>query len=917
MKLGSQSHPVLLAGLVLGLGTLALYWPVLHCGFINYDDNRYVTANPRVLAGLTPESLRWAFQAGYGSNWHPLTWLSHMLDCQLFGRHAGAHHLVSVGFHIVNTLLLFGVLRQMTGAIWRSAFVAALFAWHPAHVESVAWVAERKDVLSTFFFLLTLWAYAKYVEQSKGPGRFGDKVMDKVMDKVGPDQPLVSGLWSVVCGPHSVVRSPWSLYSLALLCFLLGLMSKPMLVTLPLVLLLMDYWPLRRFEVPATAQKVSVFRRLFWEKLPFFALSIVSSMITLLAQKRGGSVIPLEVLSFDSRCFNALVSYLRYVGKLIWPRNLSVIYPYVYEWPLWFVALAAVVLLTVTFLALRLRRQAPYLAVGWFWYLGTLVPVIGFVQVGEQAMADRYMYIPSIGFFLMLAWAIPELVAKWPGWRFAIAFTGALLLATCSVVTHAQLRYWRDSRTLFEHAIAITQNNAVAQDNLGIELMDKGSPKDAIPHFEIALQISPNYSLAHNNLGVALARMGRFDEAITHYRAAMTLHPEDAEVHFNLANALNPGFVGRLATGGPVQNNRPDVGEAREHYKVALTLDANFVNAHINWGNLELAEGNREAALAHYQDAIRIAPRDALAHFDSGNVLAQMGKTNDAIASFARAVEIQPGNPEGHFRLANLLADQGNLELAIAHYKSVVELTPSHFVAWNNLGSALARQGKLEEASRRFSEAIRLNPDYVEARVNLGKTLESQGRLEEATAQYLEALRLEPDVPEVHRSVALALEQQRKTEAAVFHFAEAARLKPEDSTAQYELAIAMVKNGRSDLAVESFRAALRLKPDWVQALNNLAWILATHANAEIRNGSQAIELAQRACELTGYKEPRVIGTLDAAYAEAGRFQEAITTAKKTRELALAAGKQDLAGTAQARLEMYQRGTPFRADPGRK
>lgn len=918
MRFRSENRPVLWASLMLLLATLAVYWPVLNCDFVNYDDNKYVTENPHVQSGLTLESLRWACTTSYAANWHPLTWLSHMVDCQRFGLKARGHHLTNLVFHLCNTLLLFGVLRRMTGAIWQSAMVAALFALHPAHVESVAWVAERKDVLSTFFFLLTLWAYARYAEvpglksdvwsvtgeECLGLGRKSEIRNEQPADRTHADQ----------AASFPVARRP-SLssalyYLLALLFFALGLMSKPMLVTLPFLLLLLDYWPLRRFDLSTLNYQPSTLRRLLLEKLPFFALSALVSLVTMVVQGRGGSVVPLEVVTFDWRCLNALVSYLRYAGILLWPHNLAVIYPYSRGVPSWLAALAATFLVVFTLLALSFRRRAPYFPVGWFWFVGTLVPVIGLVQVGEQSMADRYTYIPSIGFFLLICWTIPQLLRSWPLRGPFLIIAAALVLSTCAVLTRRQLGYWRDSIALFEHAIAVTEDNSTAQATLGAALDARNRVDEAVRHYEIALQICPIHVLAHNNFGVALARLGRFDEAIAHYQAALETDPHNGEAHFNLANAFNPSYVDPRSGAGVGQSHRTDSEQAREHYRAGLRQNANRVEAHVNWGNLELAEGNYEQARAHYEDALQVEPRSWLAHFNLGNLLSTMGKTNEAIASFSQAVECRPGHPEAHIRLANLLAMQGQFKPAVPHFQIAVKLEPGNRLAWNNLGGALAKLGRLDEAARCLGELIRLDPNNPEPHSSLGKILVLQAKPEQAIAEYSEAVRLDPGNPKRHRQLALLLEQQGKREEAVRRFAVVAELEPQAPEAHYDLAVALVKIGKSEQAVAHLREAVRLRPDWVAALNNLAWLLATDARAELRNGAEAVKLAQRACELTGYKEARVLGTLDAAYAEAGQFKEAIETAQKTCELAQASGLKRVAETAQARLELYRAGKPY-------
>ena len=391
--------------------TLAVFAPTVTFSFLEYDDNVYVVTNPHVLAGLTGPNIGWAFRSINASNWHPLTWLSHMLDCQLYGRWAGGHHLTSLLLHLANTLLLFRLWQRITGALWRSAFVAALFAVHPLHVESVAWVAERKDVLSAFFFLLTLWAYVRYAEKSVVSGQWS---------VVSSDQTTDYGLRATDHGPRSTGGSR-IFYLLSLLFFALGLMSKPMLVTLPFVLLLLDYWPLGRMQKEEGRMQKAEGRRRFsfilhpssfilLEKLPFLALSTASSLATVYAQSQSGALLPLEKFPLGLRLANALVSYARYLGKTLWPEHLAAFYPHPVHWPAWQVVGAGLLLAGVSIAAIALARRAPYLFTGWFWYLGMLIPVIGLVQVGSQAMADRYMYLPALGLFLATAWGVPALI---------------------------------------------------------------------------------------------------------------------------------------------------------------------------------------------------------------------------------------------------------------------------------------------------------------------------------------------------------------------------------------------------------------------------------------------------------------------------------------------------------------------------
>ena len=486
--------------LLLVIFALAVYWQVNGHEFVNYDDSLYVIENPQVKNGVDLNAVIWAFKSTHAANWHPLTWLSHMADVELYGLAPGAHHLTSVVFHIANSLLLFVVLRRMTGHLWQSAVVAALFALHPLHVESVAWVAERKDVLSTFFWLLTMLGYARYAER---PG---------------------------------VAR-----YLLVVGCFMLGLMTKPMLVTLPFVLLLLDYWPLRRVGIERFGEHQSgnlpcwrPLLGLVWEKLPLFLLAIVSSVITFWAQKKGGAVGSMELYPLTSRVANALVSYVKYIGKTIWPVDLAAFYPHPGSLPAWQVVGAGVLLGLITVAALRSLRQRPWFIVGWLWFVGTLVPVIGLVQIGLQAMADRYTYIPLIGLFMIVAWGVSELIGGWQHKKKLLATAAIILLMVLSVVSWRQTTYWKNSVTLFQHALAVTENNYWMHNNLGFALTAQGRLDEAIAQYENALKINPVYEPAHLNLGIALISQGKVDQCIAYYQDVLRHRPDFAEVHHNL-----------------------------------------------------------------------------------------------------------------------------------------------------------------------------------------------------------------------------------------------------------------------------------------------------------------------------------------------------------------------------------------------
>ena len=478
----------------LGFVTVALYWPATSHEFVNYDDDVYVTENVHVQQGLTWENVEWAFVTPVIGNWHPVTMLSHMLDCQLFGLKPWGHHLTSVLLHALNTVLVFLFLRGLTGAFWRSALVSALFGWHPLHVESVAWVAERKDVLSSCFGLLALIFYSRYGQKRSRIER----------------RELHAGSGSVALNPRS-----WALdYCMALLFFALGLMSKPMLVTWPFVLLLLDYWPLGRLKLSTRNPQFSTVWRLVWEKIPFFTLTVLCSVVTFVLQQRGSILTWGETLPLGARGGNALISYCRYLGKLFWPTDLAVFYPHPAYWPLLKVLLAGGMLVGITTFCCWQRRH-PFLLMGWLWFVGTLVPVIQLVvESGAHAMADRYTYIPSLGVLLLVVWGGCELTKGWRYQVLSLSLAGSVALVACLALTWQQLGYWTDSTTLFRHALAVTENNWLAHNNLGVALGREGQTDEAIRQFQEAIRLNPNYGQAHNNLGVALGRKGELDEAI-------------------------------------------------------------------------------------------------------------------------------------------------------------------------------------------------------------------------------------------------------------------------------------------------------------------------------------------------------------------------------------------------------------------
>ena len=490
------SGRALWVSLALIVANLVIYAPVRLYPFINSDDGVYVTDNPFVLRGLSWSNVGWAFTDAKMPYWHPLTFLSHMLDVQLFGTNAGGHHVTSVILHIASTVLLFGLVLRMTGAVGRSAVVAALFGLHPLRVESVAWVAERKDVLSTFLWIATTWAYVSYVQRRQA-----------------------------------------ARYGAVIVLFALGLMAKPMIVTLPFALLLLDYWPLERLQLDGTSwqQRRASIAALVKEKIPLFGLGLLASLITFRAQRQIGAVNSLEAIPFALRFANALHSYVAYIGDLIWPAHLAAIYPYPTAVSVPSLLTDTLVLVAVTVLVVALRRRHPYLLVGWLWYLGTLLPVIGLIQVGPQARADRFTYVPHIGLFLMLAWGIPDLLRRFEKRRVVLVPLTAAALVACTAVARRQVGYWQSSATLWEHALKITRDNSVAHYNLGVLLASQGRNDDAIRHLRESVRFEPNFASGHNRLALALDRVGDHEGATKELAEVVRLMPNSGEAHANLA----------------------------------------------------------------------------------------------------------------------------------------------------------------------------------------------------------------------------------------------------------------------------------------------------------------------------------------------------------------------------------------------
>jgi protein O-mannosyl-transferase len=554
---------------LLVIAIFAAYAQTLHFGFVNYDDPDYVTENPYIKSA----DVAWAFTHSFAGNWFPLTWLSHMLDVELFGLDAGGHHLTSVILHALATLLLYAALRRMTEARWPSAMVAALFALHPLHVESVAWIAERKDVLSAFFWMLTMYAYAAYVARP-GPMR----------------------------------------YALTLLAFCCGLMAKPMLVTLPLVLLLLDYWPL--------ARGIRVV-----EKLPLLALSAAVSVVTFVVHKEVGATASLDVFPIAVRLENSLVSYAVYIVKMFWPSNLAVFYPYSRQSLAVQATFAAIGIVLITFVTIMMVRRRPYLIVGWLWYLVTLAPVIGIVQVGAQARADRYTYIPMVGLSIAIVWGIAEILAPWPR---AQRILGYATCAACALLTWSQVRYWQDGVTLFRHTVDVTTDNYAARFNLAAALDERGDKAEAAVQLAEAVRIQPKFAVARAELGQLLAKQGHLPEALVELHAAANLNPSDASTHYRLGTVL-----------GEAGSQR----EAATEFQEAVRLDPANADAHYNLGISLVNQGSIESALNEFAATVKLRPDDPYAHFNLGISFARLGRIREAIVELSEAVRLEPRLP--------------------------------------------------------------------------------------------------------------------------------------------------------------------------------------------------------------------------------------------------------------------------------
>jgi protein O-mannosyl-transferase len=634
--------------LLLVVAILAVYAQAPHCFFVYLDDPDYVTSNPDIQHGLNWHSLKWAFTTGHGANWHPLTWVSHMIDCQLYGLKPAGHHLTSLLLHVANSALLFLILNRMTGAMWRSAWVAAVFALHPLRVESVIWVAERKDVLSTFFWMLTVGAYLRFTEEFK---------VQSSQSKV--------------------------FYGLSLFFFALGLMSKSMLVTLPFVLLLLDYWPLGRLEFgPHFSWRLVV------EKIPFLLLAAAASIVTFVLQKTSGVVASFSAVPLGQRLANTPVAYVRYLMKIFWPSGLSVFYGFE-QWKFYQVAGSVLILASITVWVMLQGRARPYLAVGWFWFLGMLVPTIGLVQVGHQSMADRYSYVPSVGISLMVAWGLCDWAARRPHSLQVVGTLGALAVAACALLTPRQIVFWKSADALFGRAAEISDQDAVTCYNVGVAVLEQGNYARAVRCFERSLKAADNstpktfLARVQNNLGCALLEQGQVPSAISNFESALISQPNYPQVYYNMGRAF-------------LTNRQPDV------------------------------------AVDCFQHALALDPNVAEIHYKLANALVQLGRPAAAITEYSKTLQLRPDNDEAANNLAWLLATCSDRSLRDgAKALTLARQASEHSHDQNprilgTLAAAYAETGQRADALAIVQHALQLA--LAQDNPALARTLESQIR---------------------------------------------------------------------------------------------------------------------------------------------------------------------------------------------
>jgi len=787
-----NTHLNVLICILLITTTLAVYWQVRNHEFV-FDDGLYITENSYVLNGFSKDNILWTFNFDKrGTYFHPLSWFSHMLDCEIFGPDPGMHHLSNLFFHLLNVLLLFFVFQRMTRSLWRSAFIAGLFALHPINVDSVAWIAERKNLLSTFFLILTMLSYTYYSE-----------------------------------------RRSFITYLLTLFLFTLGLLAKPMLVTLPFAFLLLDYWPLKRivFEVEANSKQIrknttshlifnvrnSTVFHLVFEKLPFLAFSAFSIILSHFSLEQSSQIISAGSVPMRLRIANAIVSYIKYIGKMVWPFDFAVYYPYPTSMlPLWQILGAFILLIFISVFAVNGWKRRPYLLVGWLWYLGTLVPVSGIVMGGLwPAMADRWAYVPLIGIYIMVSWGIADLLPQWRCRKVVLSLSAFLILVSFAITTLHQLTYWKNDYTLFKHALDVTKNNAEMHNGIGFYLARNNRIDEAIFHYNEALIIDPNNFKVHTNLAVSLAELGRTDEAIKHYSIALEINPTLDKAHNNY------GLL--LARKGRIE-------DAEYHYKEALRINSNLAGARGNLGNLYLDRGIYNKAIEHYFLELRTNNDNPKTHYNLAIAFLKKGNISEAINHFKEATRLDPEYYEAYSNLALAFSKHGKHDRAISYYKKSLEINPNNAKVYYNIGMSLMLKNNIEEAVNNLNKALQLNPEYVEAHNNLGAILTQRGRFDEAIAHYRKALSVDPDYAEVERNLNTTLAKREKFKDAESRLQDALASQPDDPALLWNLGELYKNIGRTERAINSYEKVLSFAPEDMKALHSLATVYATEGD---------------------------------------------------------------------------------------
>lgn len=779
------------------------YIQVIHHEFVTFDDHIYITENMQVQKGLTFENIRWAFTDFSSANWHPVTWLSHMLDCELFGLNPGMHHLVNVFFHVITTILCFLALYQLTNDLWRSLIVSTFFAIHPLHVESVCWASERKDVLSALFWMLTLLLYSLYLKRER-----------------------------------NVI-----LYLLLIFAYALGLMAKPMLVTLPFVLLLLDIWPLGRIpslkEVGGSFKMIALeFIPLVKEKFPLFILMFLSCIITIKAQSSVGAIDTLENISFSDRLLNSVYAYASYLYKTVWPLNLACFYPYDKNLAVWKFFLSILIVALISFLALWNIRKRPYLLTGWFWYLGTLVPVIGLVKVGSQAMADRYTYIPHIGLFISVVWSLGTYHKKWLRYFWGAACVTAMFLF--SYLTWVQAGYWKDSFSLWNRAAKVTRNNYFAHSNLGLCYADKDQPEFARTHFEKALLLKPNDYDTLNNYAGFLSKNGEEEKAQRLIERAVSLKPnskhaynnlgvlslrqnefEKSLEHFDNALKMDPGFPEANNNKGKALFQLERYDAAMKHFVTAIENKPDCLECLMNLGALYRRQKKYALSVEAYEKAAALNMNSPDIRYLLGKVCLEKGDRQNALSAFKAAIDLDDSNKDYYNELGRCHLDLKNYKKAVFHFSKALGLDSDFILALNNLGLAYAAQNKFDLASIQFKTVLSKNPEHRDANYNLANTLFAQNRISESIIYYKTAIHIDPAFPESRYNLANSYAQLNQLKEAIFEYKAAIRNAPHYAAAYNNLGIVYIRLNDFNEALVHFEKASRIDPSYKEAADNL------------------------------------------------------------------------------------------------